>query len=1001
MAVNKAQRILQGEINASQILNQLRQRRIFALLSYGLLILVLATDSLTPLGFAHGTLYSPVLLLSALSGRLRHLNIVLGLSLILVWLGMWLSPAYNFDLQPVYIYANRLFSCFVLLALYCLCRLGMAYQKNQLLQREQLHMSSQLARLGGWQLTNNGQLKLSAEAQQILDIDQSEITLQRFAQLLVDADGQHFLTHMQADKVPLDVEYRHIENNGELRWLRFMAHQDSQQPPQIHGILQDVHATHVAESKLAEEERRFHYVGDSMQLFTWTAKPDGNLDYVSRFTLDYFGASEKFITENWFSFLHPDDQQPTMNRWLQSLKTGEPYGVEFRLRRHDGKYFWYLTRAIAARDEQGKIYKWYGTGIDVSEIKLLQQRREQLSQQLQNTLASITDAFFSLDDELCFSYVNEQAAHLLEQSSSALLNKLCVSDTIIDSDGSFSLQLRRAMSSHSMTAFEFWFASRELWLDVRVYPAAEGLTVYLRDITIERQQQELKLLRSAVSQLNDMVIITEATPLDEPGPKIVFVNAAFERNSGYSRDEAIGHSPRFLQGPKTQRHELDKIRLALLSQQPVRVQLTNYHKDGSEYEIELNIAPIGMESGRVTHLVAIQRDITAEKNLQKQLQLSQRMEAIGQLTGGIAHDFNNLLTVITGNNDILQDALQDQPKLLALSKLISNAAERGAGLTRNLLAFARRQPLSPIQVDVNELIMQLQTLLRSSLSEKYKLRLELNEDLWPVMIDPVQMESSLLNMTINARDAMAEDGQLSIRTENLAGKNILHDIDLSKGDWVKISICDSGNGIADNMIDKIFEPFFTTKGAGKGSGMGLSMVFGFIKQSGGHIRVQSETGKGTCFNLYLPRVTAKTPPPEIPVSASIEANIDKDQQKTILVVEDDELVRQYATAQLRDAGYHILEAADATEALDWLNSEQTIDLLFTDVLMPDSLSGIELAQLASQIRPGLPVLYTSGYTENILKDMSDEQRQQCLLNKPYHRATLLQRIARALKVIRE
>ncbi|MEX0615068.1 MAG: ATP-binding protein, partial [Methylophaga sp.] len=352
-----------------------------------------------------------------------------------------------------------------------------------------------------------------------------------------------------------------------------------------------------------------------------------------------------------------------------------------------------------------------------------------------------------------------------------------------------------------------------------------------------------------------MVIITEANPVEEPGPKIVFVNAAFERITGYSRVEAIGRSPRFLQGPKTQRHELDKIRTALLSQQPVRVQLTNYHKDGSEFEIELSIVPIGMESGRVTHLVAIEREITAEKNLQKQLQLAQRMEAIGQLTGGIAHDFNNLLTVITGNNDILQDALQDQPKLLSLSNLIGHAAERGAGLTRNLLAFARRQPLSPVNVDVNQLILQLQDLLRSSLTQKYQLRVALNEDLWPVMIDPVQMESSLLNMTINARDAMAEGGQLIISTENIAGKSIDYDIDINSGDWVKISVCDTGNGIADNMLDKIFEPFFTTKAAGNGSGLGLSMVFGFIKQSGGHIRVISETGEGTCFHLYLPRVT--------------------------------------------------------------------------------------------------------------------------------------------------
>lgn len=988
-----------------RIVGQLRQRRIFALLSYGLLIAVFAADSLTPLGFAHGILYGPIILLTALSDRPQRLNIVLVLSLLFVWLGLWLSPYKDPDLLPFYVYANRLLSSVALLAIYGLCRLGMAYQKVQQQQREQLQMSAQLARLGSWHLGSHGQLILSAEARQILGIDQSELPLNRFAQLLVDTDGEHFLSHLQAEKLPLDVEYRRLQNNGELRWLRLVAYQDSQQPPQIVGVLQDIHSTHIVEAKIAEEERRFRYMGDSMQLFTWTALPDGNLDYVSRYTVDFFGASESYITENWLSFLHPDDQQPTLNRWVQSLKTGEPYVVEFRLRRHDGEYFWYLTRATAAHDEQGKIFKWYGSGIDISESKLLQQHSERLSQQLQNTLASITDAFFSLDKNLCFSYANEQAANLLDRPRSALLNNLSVSDTIIDADGSFSRQLERAMLSQKMIAFDFWLASRELWLDVRIYPAAEGLTIYLRDITrLRREQQELKLLRSAVSQLNDIVIITEASPLTEPGPKIVFVNTAFERITGYSRDEAIGRSPRFLQGPKTQRRELDRIRSALLSQQPVRAQLTNYHKDGCEVEIELNIVPIGMESGRVTHLVSIQRDVTAEKTLQKQLQLAQRMEAIGQLTGGIAHDFNNMLTVITGNNDILQDALQEQPKLLSFSKLIGNAAERGAGLTRNLLAFARRQPLSPANVDINQLIMQLEELLHSSLGQKHQLQLKLAEDLWQVMIDPVQLESSLLNLTINARDAMASAGELQISTQNLVGHHLAHDAELRHGDWVEISVCDTGNGIAADMLDKIFEPFFTTKASGKGSGLGLSMVFGFIKQSGGHIRVISAPDEGTCFNLYLPKIAppdSETTQTAVSPPAAQQPAVTKSAQQTILVVEDNDLVRQYATSQLRDAGYQILEAADASQALDWLQSAQPIDLLFTDVLMPDSLSGSELAARAAKIRPALPVLFTSGYTEDILNDLSEEKRQQCLLHKPYHRAALLQRVARALNAVKE
>lgn len=987
-----------------RIVANMQHRRELAVVSYGLLPLILITDSFTVLGFAHGIFYAPVLFLASLSGRRYALNIVLAISILFTWIGLFLTANPYDTSLPLFAYGNRALSTLLLLITYAACRLGMAFQTSQQAQQQQLQMAAQLgklAKLGSWHLSTDGILHLSKQARRILNIDQAELSLRQFSALLIDVDGEHFLANMQPAALPLDIEYRRLQKDGELRWIRLVAYQDSQSSGKIFGVIQDTHSNRIIEAKMAEDERRFRFAGDSMQLFTWTARPDGELESVSRYTVDLLGASEKFIVSNWLNFLHPDDQQSTHNQWMHCVKTGEALVAEYRLRRHDGQYFWFLTRALPARDAQGNIFKWYGSGIDITESKVLQQHSENLSQQLQNTLASITDAFFTLDENLNFSYANEQAASLLERPRSALLNNLAVNETPIDADGSFSRQLERAVLSHKMTAFEFWYAGRELWLDVRIYPAADGLTVYLRDITrLRRDQDELILLRNAVSQLNDIVIITEATPLDEPGPKIVFVNDAFERITGYSREYAIGKSPRFLQGAKTQRSELDRIRQALISRQSVRAQLTNYHKNGDEVEIELNIVPIGVDSGRITHLVSIQRDITNERVLQKQLQLAQRMEAIGQLTGGIAHDFNNMLTVITGNNDLLQEALEKQPQLLSFSKLIGNAAERGAGLTRNLLTFARRQPLSPAQVDINQLIQQLQELLRSSLGAKSPLKLNLSTNLWPVMIDAVQLESSLLNLTINARDAMPESGELTISTANIKAQPLDEDKELRGTDWVEVSVQDTGSGIPKEMIDKIFEPFFTTKAAGKGSGLGLSMVFGFIKQSGGHIRVISEPGEGTIFKLLLPRAETEQKPEKTEPTPEVNHHLDISGH-TILVVEDNDLVRQYASSQLRDAGYQVLEAAESKQALEWLNSGQRIDLLFTDVLMPDSLSGSELAKQAAFIRPELPVLYTSGYTENVLNDLSDEQRQQSLLHKPYHRVALLQRVAQAINAVKD
>lgn len=626
-----------------------------------------------------------------------------------------------------------------------------------------------------------------------------------------------------------------------------------------------------------------------------------------------------------------------------------------------------------------------------------QRQSEKLSRQLQDTLDSITDPFFTLTTELYFNYVNDQAVALLNTSRLILLDHKCIENTDLDPVGLLMKNLTLALRQRQMLSFEHFYEVKQLWLDVRVNPSATGLTVYLRDITHQhRESKELKLLRSAVSQLNDMVIITKAPHSIHEQPSIVFVNSAFERITGYNRKEVIGKTLKILHGPKTEHNELQKIQSAYKAWQPFHAQLTQYHKSGREIVLELYSVPIGPKVGVHTHWVSIERDITEEKQLQKQLQLAQRMEAIGQLTGGIAHDFNNLLTVITGNTELLIEQLSDKPALQALARLISNAAERGAGLIRNLLAFARHQPLAPKAVNINMLIYNIKALLQSSLGQQYQLDLNLSSDIWPVMIDPVQLESSLLNLILNARDAMPAGGKLLIRTERFfaSKQGSTAQNQLEPREYVRIEVMDTGEGISREIVEKIFDPFFTTKPMGKGSGLGLSMVFGFIKQSGGHIQVESELDHGTRFQLFLPREDIVMPAAEL--SSVSFPNMTQTILKTILVVEDNDLVRQYATSQLRDAGYQMLAAADGDQALIWLASTQQIDLLFTNMLIPDGLSGYDLMQQAKQLRKNLPVLYTSGYTEKALMDVDVQNSNIAILNKPYHRTALLNRVAQML-----
>jgi len=395
-------------------------------------------------------------------------------------------------------------------------------------------------------------------------------------------------------------------------------------------------------------------------------------------------------------------------------------------------------------------------------------------------------------------------------------------------------------------------------------------------------------------------------------------------------------------------------------------------------------------SGAPLRMVGGITDVSERVALEEQLRQSQRMESIGQLTGGIAHDFNNLLTVIQGNAELLGDRLADRPELMALARMVERAGQRGAELTHRLLAFARRQSLDPRPTDFRQLVDDMLPLLRRSLGASIDIETRHASDLWASQVDPAQLESALLNLCINARDAMSAGGWLVIETRNVpAGEHPAPDED-SAQDSVLLQVSDTGCGIPADKLPHIFEPFFTTKETGKGTGLGLAMVYGFVTQSKGRIEVDSEPGKGTTFRLFLPRAAAalrtQTPQPR-PARGGGE---------TILLVEDDELVRQFARGQLESLGYRVLSAASAVEALSTLRENTDVALLFTDVMMPGGMDGRELARKAREIRPNLPVLYTSGYAADVLQKEGRLDPGVRLLGKPYPLAELSRQLRDAL-----
>jgi signal transduction histidine kinase len=382
---------------------------------------------------------------------------------------------------------------------------------------------------------------------------------------------------------------------------------------------------------------------------------------------------------------------------------------------------------------------------------------------------------------------------------------------------------------------------------------------------------------------------------------------------------------------------------------------------------------------------------------QHQLHQAQKMEAVGQLTGGIAHDFNNLLTIIIGNVDALATLFEDQPRAKEFADLALKASLRGADLTRQLLAFSRQQRLQPRVINLNELVTGVTTLLRRTIGTNIEIRTELDDALWLAEVDPAQVESALVNLAVNARDAMPNGGHLIIETANkvVDGSYGAENLDVASGHYAMLAVTDTGTGIPAAILNRVFDPFFTTKEVGKGTGLGLSMVYGFAKQSGGHVKIYSEEGHGTAVRLYLPRAAqdeVAAAAKEEPDAARLAGN-----GECILVVEDNEDVRSLVTRHLDELGYRVLLAGNAAEALQVVESPEKLDLLFTDIVMPGKVSCEVLVKRAREARPDLAVLLTSGFSEAAMQGTLLANNRDALLSKPYRKQDLARKVREMLR----
>ncbi|WP_253192598.1 PAS domain-containing protein [Janthinobacterium sp. LM6] len=766
------------------------------------------------------------------------------------------------------------------------------------------------------------------------------------------------------------------------------------------------------EQALHDSREHFHYAIELNTQVLWTADVDGKLDYVAQRWREWTGGSG--LGTSWLDAIHPEDVPHSLAAWSEAVGSGQPLDQEMRVRRQDGRYRWVHSRAYCRLDERGQPVKWYGSCEDIDEHWQARNALLDSEAQFRSLASTMPNQAWLAHGSGATYWVNQQVCEYTGQSMKSLVStgfRQCVHPDDVQAT---QKSWERAVATAS--AYEHEFRMRRAsdgayrWFLARALPLFDEAGTVLRWVGTNTDVQEQKNVLEKMAYLNSSLEVemanrtadrdrmwrlsTDIMLVADLAGMIIAVNPAWSKILDRPEIESLGMDFISLVHPDDRMAALKDLSRLAHGAPTLRMENRYRRRDGGYRWISWTAVP----AQKLIH--AIGRDVTDEKEArlalvrsEQALLQAQKLESIGKLTGGVAHDFNNVLQIISGNLQLLKLTVADNPQAARRLASAASAVERGAKLSSQLLAFARRQPLRPLVTDLGRLLRRMHELIRRALGEAIAEETFISEGLWHTLVDPNQMENVLLNMAINARDAMDKGGRLTFTLSNvtLDADYASRHADVLEGQYVLLTITDTGHGMARDVIDQIFEPFFTTKREGEGTGLGLSMAYGFIRQSAGHIKVHSAPGAGTTFKIYLPRSLEKLaePPPGLtgPVLGGSE---------TILVVEDDAPVQHTVVDMLRGLGYDVLHADDGASALALLGTGVAIDLLFTDVVMPGPVSSKELAQQARLLLPELAVLFTSGYTHNAIMQGGRLDPGVELLSKPYQREDLARRIRHVL-----
>jgi PAS domain S-box-containing protein len=765
--------------------------------------------------------------------------------------------------------------------------------------------------------------------------------------------------------------------------------------------VQDHRRTEAARDHFASRERIFSAAVESSIDAIVTKSLDGTITGWNPAAERLFGYTTAEAVGQSIDLIVPPTRTEEVRDILRRVGWGETienYETE-RLCR-DGSLVQVSLAISPIKTPSGSIVGASTTARDITASRRTEHALRQQIEERRRIFETSQDLILVSDSKGLLIQVSPSAATILGYAPKEMIGRNAtefIHDEDLDSTRAELRAARRGQRSRSFDARYIHKDGRIVtlsWMSAWSEPVGRHFFVG-RDMTESRLAQETlreseQLARGIIDTALDAFV-----QIDESG-RILNWNSQAEKLFGWSHSEALGQKLGELIIPEIHRasHASGMARFLRTGEGQIlgrRVEIEALRRDGREIKVELSVTALKRRDGFVFN--GFLRDLTDKIAAEDRIRQAEKMEAVGQLTGGIAHDFNNILTVITGTIEILAEAVEKDPQLAAITRMIDEAASRGADLTQHLLAFARKQPLQPRETDVNELIVDTAKLLRPTLGERIEIESVFEDEACVATVDPSQLATAMLNLALNARDAMPNGGKLILETsmafldESYAS---MHG-DVRPGRYALIAVSDTGTGIPAAILDKVFNPFFTSKGPGKGTGLGLSMVYGFVKQSAGHIKIYSEEGHGTTIKMYLPPGTGALSAAEGALAATVEGG-----HETILVVEDDKLVRDYVLTQLHSLGYVTLDAANAAEALAIVAAGKQFGLLFTDVIMPGTMNGRQLANELQKTSPGLKVLFTSGYTENAIIHHGRLDSGVMLLAKPYRKSDLAAMIRKAL-----